>query len=101
MSKGVNLSLRKIILERDSFTCQKCKLEDKTGKLLEVHHINPLFSDGEDEVNNLILLCLDCHHYAPNDKEEFKDYMKEECTGTMTLLINSINKVKKEHPELF
>lgn len=70
-------------------------------KLLEAHHITPLCFGGKDELDNLITLCLDCHHFAPNNKNDFEEYMKEECTGTMTILIKSINKVRKEHPELF
>ena len=92
--KPRNQTLRKKAFERDNFTCQKCKLEDKTGKLLEAHHINLLVLEGKDEVENLITLCKDCHHFAPNSKKEFEKYMQEECTGTMTTLIKSINKVQ-------
>jgi len=95
------MALRRKTLERDNFTCQKCKREDKTGNSLEVHHIIPLYVEEKDELDNLITLCNDCHHFAPNHKEEFDEYMKEECTGTMTILIKSINKVREEHPELF
>jgi 5-methylcytosine-specific restriction endonuclease McrA len=96
MVKERSQTLRKKILERDNFTCQKCKLEDKTGKVLEVHHINLLVKDGKDEFENLITLCKDCHHFAPNSKEEFDKYMQEECTGTMTTLIKSIHKVQNK-----
>ena len=56
---------------------------------------------GEDKENNLITLCLDCHHFAPNNKKDFEVYRREECTGTMTILLKSIAKVRKEHSELF
>jgi|SRR3989344_2672759 len=101
MNKGINWHLRKKILERDSFFCQKCYLEDKTGKLLQIHHIRPIFQGEKGVINNLITLCKDCHYYAPNNLEEFEEYIKEQCTGTMTLLIKSINKVRDENPELF
>ena len=94
-------NLRVKVLKRDNFTCQKCWLQDKMMNVLEAHHMVPLCLDGEDELDNLITLCSDCHHFAPNHKEEFDEYMKEECTGTMTILIKSINKVREEHPELF
>lgn len=94
-------TLRKQTLERDNSTCQKCGLKDATGKLLEIHHINPLYAEGKDELSNLITLCLDCHHFAPDRKEDFDEYMKEEMTGTATTLLKSIEKVKKEEPELF
>ena len=96
-----SMTLRKKALERDYFICKKCGLKDLTGKLLEIHHINPLYSEGKDELSNLITLCLDCHHFAPDKLEEFNEYMKEEMTGTATTLMKSIEKVRSEHPELF
>ena len=99
MSKRSQI-LRKQTLERDSFTCQKCKIDDKTGKILEVHHIIPLYKDGKDSLNNTITLCKDCHHFAPNHKTEFNNYLKEECTGTITTFLKAWEKVRQEHPEL-
>ncbi|MBS3140847.1 HNH endonuclease [Candidatus Woesearchaeota archaeon] len=96
-----NQTLRKEVFKRDNFTCQKCKIQDKTARTLESHHIVPLILNGEDSLSNLITLCSDCHHFAPNKKEEFEQYIKEECTGTMTTFINAWTKVQKEHPELF
>ena len=101
MNKCINWNLREKILERDKFTCQKCKLGDELGTKLEVHHITPLYSDGKDDLDNLITLCLDCHHYAPNNKEEFEEYMKDEMDGTLTTLVKAWSKVRREHPELF
>jgi len=86
--------LRKKCLERDNFTCQKCLLQDNSGDLLEAHHIIPLILDGKDELNNLITLCKDCHYYAPNKKEDFREYLKEECTGTMTLITKTLQHLK-------
>ena len=94
-------NLRVKVLKRDNFTCQKCWLQDKMMNVLEAHHMVHLCLDGEDELYNLITLCSDCHHFAPNHKKQFDEYMKEECTGTMTILIESINKVREEYPELF
>ena len=98
--KRNNLLIKKA-LERDDFTCQKCKLQDKTVRTLEIHHITPLIFEGRDELNNLITLCRDCHHFAPNRKQDFEEYLKEECTGTMSNLLKAIQKTRKEHPELF
>ena len=94
-------TLRKKAFERDKFTCQKCYIQDSTSRTLEAHHIIPLYSGGENKLNNLITLCIDCHHYAPDKKEEFEEYIQEEMNGTATILIKSIAKVRKEHPELF
>ena len=94
-------TLRKKVLERDNFSCRKCGFEDKSGKLLEVHHVLPLYNEGKDDLKNLITLCQDCHHFAPNNPEEFKKYLQEETTGTFTTFMKAFNKVKVEHPELF
>ncbi len=94
-------TLKKKTLKRDNYTCQKCKIQDKTAKTLEAHHITPLCYGGENSLNNLIILCYDCHHFAPNKKEEFKKYMKEEIDGTSTILLKAWHKVRKEHPKLF
>jgi len=101
MVKQRSQTLRIKTLERDNFTCQKCKLEDKTGKLLEAHHINLLNQEGMDELANLITLCKDCHHFAPNNQKEFLEYIQEEMTGTATNLVKAIEKVRKEQPGLF
>jgi 5-methylcytosine-specific restriction endonuclease McrA len=94
-------SLRRKTMKRDNFTCQKCKIEDKTGSNLEVHHIIPLCFDGEDNLDNSMTLCRDCHHFAPNEKEEFKEYMKDEMEGFSTKFIKIWKKLNKEKPELF
>jgi len=87
--------------ERDDYTCQKCKLQDKSGIKLEVHHIIPIYKGGKDELDNLITLCFDCHHFAPNDLNEFNEYMEDEMEGTLTIWMKAWKKVRKEHPELF
>lgn len=94
--KKRNQTLRKKVFERDDFTCQKCKIQDKTARTLEVHHIIPLYAGGMDETENLITLCFDCHHFAPDRKEEFDEYMKEEMDGTFTTLIKAWKKVCEE-----
>ncbi|MFH0831961.1 MAG: HNH endonuclease [archaeon] len=99
--KQRNQTLKKKVFERDNFTCRKCKIQDKTLRILEAHHIVPICMGGKDEIDNLITLCNDCHHFAPNKKEDFEEYLKEECTGTMTTLIKTMQKVRQEHPELF
>ena len=91
-----NQSLRKQVFERDNFTCQKCKIQDKTARILEAHHITPLVVNGEDDLNNIITLYNDCHHFAPNTKEEFEEYLKEEMEGTLTILMKVMNKFREE-----
>jgi len=87
--------------KRDNFTCQKCGFQDKTMVKIEAHHIIPLYLGGKDELDNLITLCFDCHHYAPDKPGEFKDYMGDEMEGRLTTLIKAWEKVRNEQPELF
>ena len=98
--KQRNQTLRRKTIERDNFICQKCKIQNKTGRILEVHHLTPLYKNGKDELNNLITLCNDCHHFAPDKEAEFTEYMKEEMDGTSTTLIKAWKKVFKDNPEL-
>ena len=92
-----NKTLRKKCFERDHFTCQKCKLEDKEKKVLEAHHIVPLCMGGKDELSNLIAFCSDCHRFAPNHEDEFYEYLSDECEGTLTILIKAWKKCLEEH----
>jgi 5-methylcytosine-specific restriction endonuclease McrA len=50
--------LRKFVLERDGYTCQKCQAKDK---ILHVHHKKRRFVGGSDTEDNLISLCNSCH----------------------------------------
>lgn len=70
-----NSNARKIVLERDSYTCQCCGLTplDIFKNTLHVHHINPLHkSKGTRKVtiNELVTLCPTCHGYIHYQKEE-------------------------------
>lgn len=59
--KGFNYgysSKREAILNRDNYTCQVC---GKRHTKLEVHHIKYRSQGGNDDENNLITLCEDCH----------------------------------------
>lgn len=59
--KGFNYgysSRREAILNRDNYTCQVC---GKKHTKLEVHHIKYRSQGGNDNENNLITLCEDCH----------------------------------------
>ncbi|MEK6935988.1 MAG: hypothetical protein AABW67_04305 [Nanoarchaeota archaeon] len=56
----MNKELRRIILERDDFTCRKCKKKD-FNKILHIHHLDcDPFNNKE---NNLVTLCIKCHHF--------------------------------------
>jgi 5-methylcytosine-specific restriction endonuclease McrA len=49
--------LRREILERDGWRCQKCG----SSKNLEVHHMRHRSALGDDAQPNLITLCRKCH----------------------------------------
>jgi len=76
--RGVEPSLRKLIMDRDNNICVLC-CEDKDR--LQVHHIVPVSKSGSDHESNLITLCSQCHtivHQKGDERyvEEFKDYTK-------------------------
>jgi len=50
-------TLRRKILERDSWRCQTCG--SMSG--LEVHHMQRRSRLGDDSEENLVTLCSDCH----------------------------------------
>ena len=56
-------NLRKSILERDGYTCQKCGASQKNepNLLLEVDHIIPISKGGITSVENLQTLCWRCN----------------------------------------
>jgi hypothetical protein len=96
--KKRNQTLRKQAFKRDNFTCQKCKIQDKTARILEAHHRIPLFMNGSDNLDNIITLCSDCHHFSPDNIKEFEEYMEEEMEGTLTVLIKIWKKVISKEP---
>jgi 5-methylcytosine-specific restriction endonuclease McrA len=50
--------MRREVLERDKNRCAKCG----TNYNLILHHIRSRFGDGEDTMDNLIVLCRTCHY---------------------------------------
>jgi 5-methylcytosine-specific restriction endonuclease McrA len=63
-----------IVLDADS----KCKLCGIDGSFdgnnglsfLEMHHIKPLSKGGVDEIDNIVVLCPNCHKMVENRKDE-------------------------------
>lgn len=56
-SKGF-YNVKQAVLSRDNYTCQSC--DKKSGKL-EVHHIVFKSKGGSNRMDNLVVLCEDCH----------------------------------------
>jgi 5-methylcytosine-specific restriction endonuclease McrA len=48
------------VLERDGWRCQRCGRSSE----LQVHHIRFRSALGDDDLDNLITLCSECHQSA-------------------------------------
>jgi len=81
MNKDIPLEIRKKVLQRDNFTCQKCGFQDISSEELELHHINPKIFGGEIFEENFVTLCSICYEYAPGSEKEFKKYLNEKIDG--------------------
>ena len=66
-SREVQPELRKMVLERDNWTCQKCgKSKDDFPELeLHCHHIFPLNENPVEsaDIDNCITYCKECHKW--------------------------------------
>ncbi len=77
-SREVQPQLRKLVLERDNWTCQKCENDDE----LHCHHyegveINPIESA---DVDNCITLCRKCHNEThQQDGCRMVDFKRKKC----------------------
>jgi len=68
-------NLRKIILERDNFTCKYCGRREYTFKRsLHMHHID--YNHENNDVNNLITLCSRCHRNTNLNRAFWEKYLK-------------------------
>lgn len=54
--------VRKTILEKYKFTCQICGTNEK----LTIDHIKPVSKGGNDELDNLTILCKSCNSKKSN-----------------------------------
>jgi 5-methylcytosine-specific restriction endonuclease McrA len=78
-SREVQPELRKLVLRRDNYTCQKC---DATNVELHCHHyegveVNPIESA---DIDQCITLCKECHNEVhKKDKCGMKDYKRGIC----------------------
>jgi hypothetical protein len=59
----VQLELRQLVLERDEYTCQKCGLQDLSGKGLQCHHLDTVKCEPLEsaDVDICITYCSACH----------------------------------------
>jgi hypothetical protein len=76
-SNEVDSNLRKMVLERDNWTCQKCGSEES----LHCHHIdpkkqNPMFINDMD---SCITLCKECHKFVHTKIDGCKYHKLRNC----------------------
>ena len=70
---GVRPDVREYIKNRDDFTCRLCTKKPLNNGM-QVHHIVPVASGGEDDNTNLVLLCNVCHTNL--HKDGWENYVK-------------------------
>jgi 5-methylcytosine-specific restriction protein A len=56
---GVSESKKKFVASQQDWCCHNCK--EKLKATFEVDHIIPLFKGGNNHIDNLRALCLECH----------------------------------------
>lgn len=96
-NKGVSNTIRKSVLERDNYECRKCGEEDRSGKILEIHHKDPFFKNKNNNLNNLITLCSTCHRYAPNFKEDFEDYLTDQISPLLVIAVKAHKSFREKY----
>ena len=52
--------IKHLVLDRDHFRCKAC-FHRKKYESLSVHHTVPRCEGGQDDIDNLITLCISCH----------------------------------------
>lgn len=56
-------------------TCEVCRRQGNINNFYDIHHINGRIGKQPDNIENLILLCRDCHikaHSSKLKKEELR-----------------------------
>lgn len=84
--KGFNNKLREQIRKRDNYRCQECfrhqdELFYKNGKSykLSIHHID--YNKNNNNPNNLISLCLNCHVQTNYKRKDWINYYNNKLLG--------------------
>lgn len=69
----------KKIWKRDNAACQKCGKRNAKGMKhsFAIHHIESFsIKEKRADVNNLVLLCTDCHQWVHSKKNKNKEFLK-------------------------
>lgn len=73
-------TLRKKIRVRDNFRCQECfRHQSELPRKLAVHHID--FNKKNNNENNLISLCVNCHMQTGFNRENWTEYFQNRIAG--------------------
>ena len=76
METNLDKNSRKIILERDNFTCQYCRKREYYFKSsLHIHHID--YNPNNNDFDNLITLCPRCHRNTNVNRSFWEGYLRE------------------------
>lgn len=66
--------LREKILLRDRYTCQHCGLVSMQKGVMECDHIVNVAQGGDDSLDNLQILCKDCHKIKSSNEAQAGKY---------------------------
>lgn len=62
------------MLDECEYKCSKCEQQVKKGKY-QFDHIVPLAAGGSNEVDNIQVLCIECHHNKTREEQQNSDYI--------------------------
>lgn len=63
-------AVRREVIKRSRNRCERCGIDFDDDFKGEFHHIKPEVLGGKSTLENCSLLCKNCHHAAPNIKNE-------------------------------
>lgn len=71
-----NNKLKEQIRYRDQYKCKICNCSQlENGRKLDVHHID--YNKKNNNINNLIALCISCHMKTNYNRKYWKKYLKK------------------------
>ena len=80
------------------FRCFCCSVSSSAGSGIEIAHIVPKSIGGSNDVDNLFLLCRDCHRESPDcsDDRFFFKWVSENASGfEVDVALSKVEKISK------
>jgi len=93
-TNGINRATRLAVFEKCDFKCTICDISDPN--VLDVHHKIPRYKGGSDEVENLELLCANCHRKEHLGEVSVAENRFKTFENTQSK-VNESKEDKKEH----